>query len=139
MCILGGRPALSAGEIYIGPSGVIQGIDYSSGHYKPDIKVVTMMYQSFKDQGLNVSATNWIGRSSWSLKDCAEIKWRNIQIPSFNATTGATLRHLCLEATTVCPMFVYYDDECPSGMWATKCVSNRVDSSSSGTANDNEK
>jgi len=133
MSILGGRPALSAGELYIGKAGVLQGIDYSSGHYKPDIKAVTMMYQSFKDQGLNVSATNWISRSSWSSKDCEEIQWHDIRIPRLKDTT--TLRHSCLEVTTRCPTFVYYDDDCPSGLWATKCIS-KGDSSSSDTANE---
>ena len=93
--------------------GVLQGIDYSSGHYKPDIKAVTMMYQSFNDQGLNVSATNWISRSSWSSKDCEEIQWQDIRIPRLKDTT--TLRHSCLEVTTRCPTFVYYDDYCSSG------------------------
>jgi len=134
MTILGGRPALSAGELYIGKAGELQGIDYSSGHYKPDIKAVTMMYQSFKDQGLNVSATNWISRSSWSSKDCEEIQWQDIRITSLKNTTA--LRHSCLEVTTRCPTFVYYDDDCPSGRWATKCVSNKGDSSSSDTANE---
>ena len=114
---------MSAGELYIGEeAGVLQGVDYSSGHYKPDIKAVTMMYQSFKDQGLNVSATNWISRSSWSSKDCENIEWQDIRmIPSFNNATK--LRQSCIEVTTRCPTFVYYDDDCPSGIVGDKmCI-----------------
>jgi len=98
MKILSGHPALGAGEIYVGKNGTIEGINYSSGHYKPDIKSVTMMYQWMKDEHLNTSALNWIGWKGWSEKQCDndKTKWQSIKIPNFDTTT---LEQSCREVT----------------------------------------
>ena len=60
--VLAGRPALSAGEAYFKKDGVIWEFNYESGHYRPKVAAVTMMYQWMKDQGLNTSALNWVAR-----------------------------------------------------------------------------
>ena len=99
MKILSGHPALGAGEIYVGTNGTIEGINYSSGHYKPDIKSVTMMYQWMKDEHLNTSALTWIGWKGWSEKQCDndKMKWQSIKIPNFDTTT---LEQSCREVTS---------------------------------------
>eukprot|EP00984_Skeletonema_dohrnii_P003839 scaffold1326_cov130-Skeletonema_dohrnii-CCMP3373.AAC.1 len=82
--VLAGRPALSAGEAYFKKNGVIWGINYSSGHYRPKVTAVTMMYQWMKDQGLNTSAFNWVARKQWSTKDCYETDWKSFEIHAFD-------------------------------------------------------
>ena len=62
MTLLSGQSALSGGKLYIGKNGRLWGINYSSGHYKPEIRAAAMMYQDFKDKKYNTSALYWIGR-----------------------------------------------------------------------------
>jgi len=79
MVLFSGKPALGAGEIYVGKNGTIWGINFKSGHYFPDIKSVTIMYQWVKDNNFNTSTLNWIGRNytepepgMWSEEECGE-------------------------------------------------------------------
>jgi len=99
MTMLGGKPALGAGEIYIGTSGVIRGINFDSGHYLPDMKTVSLMYQWMKDNQFNTTAIDWIGRldQSWRERYCDKIDWKKeFQIPGFDTKA---LELSCREVT----------------------------------------
>jgi len=97
MKILSGHPALGAGEIYVGKTGQVKGINFNSGHYRPGIHTAAIMYQYFRDRGYNTSALNWFGRKSWSSKDCNTTNWLSIDVPGIN---GAALEQSCHELTT---------------------------------------
>jgi len=104
--LLAGAPALSAGKAYFGKNGAIRGINYSSGHYRPEIQSVSMMYQWVKDQGFNVNAFHWVGRASWATKSCEETDWGSIQIPGF---TASALNQSCHDVT-MSPTWILKDD-----------------------------
>jgi len=94
--VLAGKPALSAGEAHFKENGVIGGINFSSGHYRPQITALTMMYQWIKEQGLNTGGFSWMARKQWSTKDCYETDWESFEIHSFDARV---LEQTCREAT----------------------------------------
>ena len=95
--VLSGKPALAAGKMYFGENGEVTGINFSSGHYHPDIRALSTMYTSFKEMGYNLTATEWIGRTSWSEKDCDDTDWTAIDIPGFDDTVE--LEQSCQEVT----------------------------------------
>lgn len=94
---LGGKAALSAGKAYFGKNGAILGINYSSGHYKPNIQAVSMMYQWVQDQKLNVTAFKWVGRTRWSTENCVRYDWNSVEVPGYSPTA---LNRSCHEVTT---------------------------------------
>ena len=100
MTLLSGQAALSGGKLYIGKNGRLCGINYSSGHYKPEIRAASMMYQHFKDKKYNTSALYWIGRAGrhpWSTRNCQKTEWERIDnIIGFNTTA---LNQSCHELT----------------------------------------
>ena len=104
--LLDGLPALSGGKAYFNEDGAVWGINFSSGHYRPDIQAAAMMYQSFKDQGFNLTATHWVGRTVWSEDDCYDIEWEKNRIKGFNATS---LKQSCIEVTNS-PTWILKDD-----------------------------
>ena len=96
--LIAGRPALSGGKAYFGKHGVIWGINFSSGHYRPKIGAVTMMYSWMKDRmGFNTTAMRWIGRTSWSEEDCGKTDWDEFDIPGYE--DAAMLERSCREVT----------------------------------------
>mmetsp|Transcript_11825 Transcript_11825/g.25210 ORF Transcript_11825/g.25210 Transcript_11825/m.25210 type:complete len:517 (+) Transcript_11825:183-1733(+) len=95
--ILAARPALSAGEIYISEDGVVWGINYESGHYRPQISQTAIMYQWFKKQGINLTTFNSVGRRGWSTKTCQGHDWKSIDITGYDANS---LKYACNEITT---------------------------------------
>ena len=105
-CPLAGRPAMSAGKAYFGKKGVIWGINYLSGHYRPDMPAVSMMYQWVKDMGYNTTALHWVGRSSWASEQCDEENWNGIRIPGYDAVA---LNRSCREVATS-PTWILKDD-----------------------------
>lgn len=104
--LMNGGPALSGGKAYFGKGGAIWGINFSSGHYRPDIQAASMMYQLFKNQKFNLTAIHWVGRMSWTTESCVEFDWDSIEIPEYEA---AELKQSCHEMTTN-PMWVLKDD-----------------------------
>jgi len=104
LSLLSGQPVLSGGTLTIGKKGRLWGINYSSGHYKPDIRAAAMMYQDFKDKGYNTSALYWIGwagreragKEPWSTKNCRDTDWEGIDISGFNPNV---LNQSCNELT----------------------------------------
>eukprot|EP00985_Skeletonema_marinoi_P023063 scaffold15067_cov151-Skeletonema_marinoi.AAC.5 len=104
--VLAGRPALSAGEAYFKKDGVIWEFNYESGHYRPKVAAVTMMYQWMKDQGLNTSALNWVARKEWSTKDCYKTDWKSFEIHAFDVRV---LEKTCREVTKS-PTWTFEDD-----------------------------
>lgn len=110
MDMLSGRPALSAGKLYI-QNNSLWGINYSSGHYRPGIQTVVMMYQWMKeDMQYNTSAFYWIGRTAWSEwdTDCEDKDWDSIEVEGF--TNATVMRHACHEVTTS-PTWILNEDE----------------------------
>ena len=105
--IFAGGPVMSAGEAHVDQDGAVLGINFASGHYRPNIQTVTMMYQSFKDQHFNTAALRWAGRLDWSEEDCDNAKWEENEISGFNA---ASLEKSCHEITNS-PTFVLKDDD----------------------------
>jgi len=97
--ILAGQPGLSAGKAHFGRHGSLKGINWSSGHYRPDIQAAAMMYQWMKREGFNVTALNWIGRDSWSdaTGECRDNDWNMINIDGYN---NDELRRSCYEVVT---------------------------------------
>jgi hypothetical protein len=104
--VLAGSPALSAGEAYFKENGVISEINFSSGHYRPKVTAVTMMYQWMKDQSLNTSAFNWMARKSWSVEDCYDTDWKGFEIRDYDARV---LEKTCREVTKS-PTWTFKDD-----------------------------
>ena len=104
LSLLSGQPVLSGGTLTIGKNGRLWGINYSSGHYKPDIRAAAMMYQDFKDKGYNTSALYWIGwagreqagKEPWSTDNCRDTDWESIEISGFNLDV---LNQSCHELT----------------------------------------
>jgi hypothetical protein len=109
--VLAGKPALSAGEAYFKEGGVITGINWDSGHYRPQIEALTMMFQWIKDQGLNTAGLNWMARKQWSTKDCHETDWDSFEIHAFDAKV---LYQTCQEATKS-PTWTYDESYSSSG------------------------
>ena len=107
--LLAGMPALSAGKAYFGKNGAIWGINYSSGHYRPELQACVMMYNWMKKQDFNLTALNWVGRTSWSPQDCQlwEPHWETEnKIRGYDA---AELNQSCYEVTTS-PTWMLKDD-----------------------------
>ena len=94
--LMNGMPALSGGKVYIGENGSIWGVNFSSGHYRPGLESLGMMYQWFKDQNFNLTATHWVGRMQWKSLDCYMADWDSIEIPGYDPVE---LKQSCLEAT----------------------------------------
>ena len=109
--VLAGKPALSAGEAYFKEGGVITGINWDSGHYRPQIEALTMMFQWIKDQGLNTAGLNWMAWNWWSTKDCHETDWDSFEIHAFDARV---LYQTCQEATES-PTWTYDESYSSSG------------------------
>jgi len=104
--VVAGMPALSGGKAYFGKYGSVWGINYSSGHYRPGISSASLMYDWMKNKrGFNVSALWWVGRKSWSTKDCRKVNWK-IEIEGFDA---GGLNRSCYEVT-VGPTWITKDD-----------------------------
>jgi len=105
LSLLSGQPVLSGGTLTIGKNGRLWGINYSSGHYKPDIRAAAMMYQDFKDKEYNTSALYWIGwagreragKKPWSTENCRDTDWEGIEISGFNPNV---FNQSCHELTT---------------------------------------
>lgn len=104
--VLDGMPALSAGEAYFTENGVLEGINYSSGHYRPKITALTMMYQWMKDQGLDTAAFQWMARKQWSTEDCHETDWEGMEITAFDVNV---LAKACQEVSKS-PTWTFKDD-----------------------------
>jgi len=104
--VLDGMPALSAGEAYFREDGVMEGINYSSGHYRPKIAALTMMYQWMKEQGLNTTAFQWMARKQWSTEDCDETDWEGMEIEAFDVKV---LEEACREVS-MSPTWTFKDD-----------------------------
>lgn len=94
--LLGGKPALSAGKADFGENGAVVGINYSSGHYRPNISAVSMMYQWIKGMGLNITAFEWVGRTKWSTDTCKKYDWNSVEIEGY---TPIALNQSCHEVT----------------------------------------
>jgi len=78
--ILAGKPCLSAGKVYVGRGGVLFGINWSSGHYRPTLASLSMMYSWIKnDMNYNPLAMSWIGRRGWTSANCTAYDWNSIQ------------------------------------------------------------
>jgi len=103
--VVAGKPALSAGKAYFGENGVVWGINFSSGHYRPNIEAASMMYQWMKNQEFNVTSFHWVGRQEWSTKDCALTNWESIKIAGYDPT----LEHACREVTAS-PTWILKED-----------------------------
>lgn len=95
--VLAGGPALSAGKAYFGKHGRLAGVNWSSGHYRPDVPALSLMYQWMKDEGLNVTALDWIGRTQWSTENCRAYDWSSVEVPGYEP---AELNRSCHEVTT---------------------------------------
>jgi len=104
--VTAGRPGLSGGKAYFKENGAIWGINFSSGHYRPEIHNAAAMYQYFKDQSFNLTALHWVGRDSWTSKDCEDTKWHKIEIPGFNTKD---LEDSCYEITSS-PTWILKED-----------------------------
>jgi len=106
--LAGGKPGLSGGVIYFRDRGVMWGISVSSGHYRPRIQALAILHQWMKyDRAFNVTSMHWVGKKepddgkksknkSWSIKNCLDTHWEEIEIPGFNATA---LNQSCRELT----------------------------------------
>jgi len=94
--VLAGQPGLSGGKAYFGEDGAMWGINYSSGHYRPEIEAAAMMYQWMKDSGFNLTSFHWVGREGWSTEECLKRNWGDIEIPGF---TAVALNRSCHEVT----------------------------------------
>lgn len=105
--VLAGRPALSAGKIFFGKNGHLTGINYSSGHYRPGIPALSMTYQLIKEKGLNVTAMQWSGRTTWTTEDCKTYDWDSVKIPGFDTIS---LNQSCHEVITG-PTWVRKEDD----------------------------
>jgi len=78
--ILAGKPCLSAGKVYVGRGGVLFGINWSSGHYRPTLASLSMMYSWIKNEmNYNPLAMSWIGRRGWTSANCTAYDWNSIQ------------------------------------------------------------
>jgi len=56
--LAGGRNALAAGHVTIGPGGVVTALDNLSGHYKPDPTSLSAAMASLRHSGFDVSNVN---------------------------------------------------------------------------------
>lgn len=104
--LIEGKPALAAGKAYFEENGEVWGINFSSGHYRPEIEAIALMYQDFKDQNYNLTALHWVGRMEWTEHDCDKAKWEEFDIPGFNA---ASLEESCREVTNS-PTWILKED-----------------------------
>ena len=103
--IMAGMPALSGGRIYIGKGGRSRGIDFSSGHYRPDIYAIAMMYEYIGRIGGNTTAMHWIGSLddgwTWTEKDCIESDWQNdVHIEGYDAASLEKSCHEVVKSST---------------------------------------
>lgn len=112
--IVAGRPVLCAGEIVISENGVIEAINFDSGHYYPDIHSLSMLYMWMKKHGIDITAFKWIGREEWFWygenkdasistrhKECNKYDWESVKVTGF---TASQLKKTCHEVTSS-PMF----------------------------------
>ena len=92
--IMAGQPALAGGEIYFMDNGVVWGVDSESGHYKPDLHNLVMIYYWMKVQmKFPVDSIKWLGRKEghgghkpWSPLMCSKIRWETkVQISGFDS------------------------------------------------------
>ena len=105
--VVAGKASLSAGKAYFGEDGSVWGINYSSGHYRPTLRSVSLMYQWVKDNGWNTTAFHWVGRMAWEgTNQCEEVKWTETNVPGYN---NADLEASCHEVIKS-PTWVLYDD-----------------------------
>ena len=101
--IVAGQPALAGGEVYFKKNGVLWGIDVFSGHYKPGLEHLSMLYQWMKDEGWPVKSIHWMGlkerekSKSWTRERCDMIRWHKIEIDGFDIDD---LKQSCYELTT---------------------------------------
>ena len=103
--LLNGRPALSAGKIFVSKGGAIRAINWSSGHYKPDIQAPAIMFDWMQKQGFNTEAISWLGwvddkgsGQHWSREYCDSdwLDW-SVDLPGFE---GEDLKEACYQLTT---------------------------------------
>ena len=78
--VFAGKSALSAGKAHFGENGKLLGINFASGHYRPEISSAAIMYLWMKNQRLNITSFHWIGRSSWDTNSCLTVDWNDIDI-----------------------------------------------------------
>ena len=95
--VFAGMPVLAGGKMYFEEDGSVW-ITFNSGHYRPNISAMSMMYQWTKDQGFNTTALHWVPAygTGWSEKDCDETAQFQIEIPGYNSTS---LEKSCREVT----------------------------------------
>merc|ERR1711862_872898 len=90
--ILSGKPALSAGNIYIGKNGIMGGFDFDSGHYKPGIRSATLVYHFYMrsmSTTWNTTSVYWFGKKhkgGWSSSDCSTFDWANVNLPNYDSS-----------------------------------------------------
>lgn len=87
-------------------SSPVWGINFASGHYRPKIEAISMMYQHHKDRGFNLTAMHWVGRDKWSEESCDEGDWENFEVDGFDPKN---LEKACHEVTTN-PMWMVKED-----------------------------
>jgi len=113
--LLAAKPALSAGRIYMGDNGLIWGIDFSSGHYRPEVAALGIMYQWMKNLQFNLTALHWLGREQWVEEECDDddccekYEWSYIDIPGIDDDAD-TLQRSCFEAT-LSPTWIATEDD----------------------------
>ena len=95
--LMGGKAALSGGKAGFGEHGKLLSIGFSSGHYRPKIPAVAMMYQWVKDkQGLNATAFEWTARTQWTSENCDKYDWDKFKVESYDAQQS---KQACYEVT----------------------------------------
>jgi len=99
--VFAGKPVLSAGRAHFAENGTLLGINFASGHYRPDINSAAIMYSWMENQGLNISSFHWIGRSSWDTDSCLEVVWEDIDISGIcePPDCGSVLKLACHDVT----------------------------------------
>ena len=68
--ITAGGPLLAAGELIVGKEGMLKGIEFASGHYKPKYEHFLQMFKWFRNRGLAVGRkfVRWDGHD-WPSDD----------------------------------------------------------------------
>ena len=109
--MLAGAPVLSAGVLYVRDGGAVDGVTFSSGHYRPDVTATALLWTWTGRRGLNRTALRWIGRADWGRGDwseatCREADWGGIDLPGYE---GGALKRACREVTRG-PTWVVQED-----------------------------
>lgn len=99
-CVFAGGPVLAAGKLGVGQNGTLLGINFSSGHYRPDINALTIIYRWFQKSGFNTTALNWVGRKTWTNTSCADFDWNQVALEPLEGYEPETLRSVCDEVTS---------------------------------------